>query len=213
MADYSALYSDQPAMANHWWWRPGWGVGTRFYTWHITQEENPAVRELAVQYQRALGSFATLDAVPQEWLHMTMQGVGHVSDLPSTAVDSVIDAVAHRVAGIAPINTVYQRAHVFREAIALPPSSPERFAELRLAVRAGIADAIGTCPEDEAGYRPHVSVAYSNDNADAAPIRSALDKARIDAAPATYSKISLIVINRDHRMYEWDTVAEVSLGH
>jgi hypothetical protein len=29
-------YPDADELANHWWWRPGWQVGTRFYTWHVT---------------------------------------------------------------------------------------------------------------------------------------------------------------------------------
>jgi hypothetical protein len=38
------------AMRDHWWWRPGWGVGRSFYTWHITFDDQPAVDRLAAEY-------------------------------------------------------------------------------------------------------------------------------------------------------------------
>ncbi|MCL2794985.1 MAG: 2'-5' RNA ligase family protein [Microbacteriaceae bacterium] len=212
MTAYQALYADHEVMANHWWWRPGWQVGTRFYTWHITQDEAPAAIELAERYQDALRPFPSLDPVPRKWLHMTMQGVGHVEDVPESAIERVIDSVANRLTDFAPISTTYQRAHIFREAIALPPANPEALAELRSAVRAGITDALGECPEPEEGFRPHVSVAYSNDDADAAPIRGALDLAQPGLVHADYSHISLIVIHRDNRMYEWETIRRLRLG-
>jgi hypothetical protein len=31
------------AVRRHWYWRPGWGVGTRFHTWHITLEAQSAL--------------------------------------------------------------------------------------------------------------------------------------------------------------------------
>lgn len=212
MTDYQALYADHDTMANHWWWRPGWQVGTRFYTWHITQDEAPTVIDLARRHQDALRPFPSLDPVPSKWLHMTMQGVGHVEDVPQAAIDRVIDSVGSRLADVAPISTTYQRAHIFREAIALPPSNPEAFTQLRREVRAGIADALGECPEPEEGFRAHVSAAYSNADADSAPIRNALALAQPEPVQASYSKISLIVIHRDNRMYEWTTIRELRLG-
>ena len=72
---------------------------------------------------------------------------------------------------------------------------------------------LGECPESEDGFRAHVSVAYGNAHADAAPIREALDRAAPAASSsATYTKVSLIRMHRDQRMYEWDVIREVPLG-
>jgi 2'-5' RNA ligase len=213
MTDYSALYADHDTMTDHWWWRPDWQVGTRFYAWHITQDDQPEVRDLAQRYRDAVSTVDTLDPIPDEWLHMTLQGVGHVEDINIAALDYVTLRVADRLSALAPITTSYRRAHVASEGVMLPPADPEAFTEVRRAIRAGITDALGECPEPEDGFGAHVSVAYSNADADAAPIRAALDQAE-PAAPstATYTQVSLIRMHRDHRMYEWDVLRAVPLG-
>ncbi|MFD2027641.1 2'-5' RNA ligase family protein [Promicromonospora aerolata] len=213
MADYSALYADQDTMTDHWWWRPSWHVGTRFYAWHITQEDQAGVHDLAQRYREAVPTFHTLDPVPDEWLHMTMQGVGHVEDINIAALDYVTVRVAERLRSLAPITTSYRRAHISSEALILPPDDPAAFMEVRRAIRAGITDALGECPEPEAGFRPHVSVAYSNAETDAAPLRTALDRAEpTTPSSATYRQVALIRMHRDRRMYEWDTIRAVPLG-
>ncbi|MDT5026262.1 MAG: hypothetical protein QOE61_2688, partial [Micromonosporaceae bacterium] len=30
-------------LRDHWYWRPGWSVGRRFYTWHLTFADQPDV--------------------------------------------------------------------------------------------------------------------------------------------------------------------------
>jgi 2'-5' RNA ligase len=213
MADYSALYADHDTMTNHWWWRPGWQVGTRFYAWHITQDDQPEVLDLARRYRDAVSTISTLDPIPDEWLHMTLQGIGHVEDINVAALDYVTIRVAERLRTLAPITTSYQRAHIAGEAVILPPDDPDAFTGVRRAVRAGITDALGECPESKDGFRAHVSVAYSNADADAAPIRAALNRAEPPApATATYTQVSLIRMHRDHRMYEWDTIRAVPLS-
>jgi 2'-5' RNA ligase len=213
MTDDSARYADHDAMTDHWWWRPGWRVGTRFYAWHITQDDQPEVCDLAQRYRAAVSTIETLDPVPDEWLHMTMQGVGHVEDINIAALDFVTLRVADRLRALAPVTTSYQRADITSEAVILAPDDHEAFAEVRRAIRAGITDALGACPESEDGFRAHVSVAYGNAAADVAPIREALDRAEL-AAPSTttYTKVSLIRMHRDQRMYEWDVIREVPLG-
>jgi hypothetical protein len=42
-------------MRNHGWFRPGWSVGRRFHTWHLTFEGQEDVHRLAVEYRSALG--------------------------------------------------------------------------------------------------------------------------------------------------------------
>ena len=65
-------------MRDHWWWRPGWKVGRRFWTWHYTFETCPALHELVAAYQGLLEELPTLDLIPQRWLHLTVQGLGFV---------------------------------------------------------------------------------------------------------------------------------------
>jgi hypothetical protein len=199
-------------MSNHWWWRPGWKVGTRFYAWHLTLEGQDAFHALADRYGSALAGVSTLDVIPREWRHLTVQGLGHAQDVDSVARDRAIEAVRQRVAALSPITSTFRRAAVFSEAVALPPSSPPVFAELREAIRDGITDAWGRVPERADGFRAHVSVAYSNAVGDGRAIRAALDMLKVEPAAVTFDAVSLIRMHRDRRLYEWTTVATVPIG-
>ncbi|MFC8501734.1 2'-5' RNA ligase family protein [Pedococcus sp. NPDC057267] len=214
MSEHAAdnLYADHNRMANHWWWRPGWQMGTQFYAWHITLDGQDDLHRLMDAYSEALQPFPTLDPVPRQWRHITLQGLGHVEDVTDADRRSAVAAVAARLAHLQPIKSTFGRPVVFKEAIALPPSKPNTYAKLRREIRAGIADAWGFTPEKNEGFRAHTSVAYSNSKADGRAIRLALDEANVSPATATFAAVSLIRMNRDHRMYEWTTVDAVNLG-
>lgn len=213
MSDQSTdPYADHAEMANHWWWRPGWKVGTRFYAWHITLDGQDELHGLIDAYQDALKPFPTLDPIPRQWRHITLQGLGHLEVVTDEQRDEAVQAVSERLVKFDPIESTFQRAVIFREAIALPPSNPAIYARLRAEIRAGITDAWGWCPEDAAGFRAHTSAAYSNGSTESEPIRQALDDARPTPANAYIGEASLILMHRDNRMYEWQTVADVPFG-
>lgn len=197
-------YADHDEMANHWWWRPGWHVGTRFYAWHITLDGQDALHHLIDTYQHALADAPTLDPVPRKWRHITLQGLGHVNEVSDAQRDEAVHAVSERIAKLEPIHSQFQHAAIFREAIALPPNNPDKYANLRNEIRAGITDAWGWCPEKPDGFRAHASAFYSNGKANSARIREALDAAEpSNGATAAFGEVSLIQMHRDHQMYEW----------
>ncbi|EWT03868.1 hypothetical protein N864_17540 [Intrasporangium chromatireducens Q5-1] len=205
-------YADHTEMANHWWWRPGWKVGTRFYAWHITLDGQDDLHRLIDQYQDALKPFPTLDLIPRRWRHITLQGLGHSEDVTAQQRDEAVHAVAERLAKLEPIDSAFQRAVIFREAIALPPSNPDAYANLRSEIRAGIADAWGWCPENADGFRAHASAAYSNGQRPTREIREALDTAEPrDGSLVRVTSVSLIRMHRDRAMYEWQTEVDVPL--
>lgn len=199
-------------MANHWWWRPGWKVGTRFYAWHVTLDGQDDLHRLIDEYQDSLRPFPTLDPIPRKWRHVTLQGLGHIEDVSDQQRDEAVQAVSERLAKLDPIESTFQRAAIFREAIALPPSNPDAYATLRNEIRAGIADAWGWCPENAEGFRAHASVAYSNAAKPSATIRAALDRALASPARTTTRDLSLIRMHRDNSAYEFETTATIRLG-
>ena len=43
----SRPWSDFTQTRSHWWWRPGWGPGARFLTFHLTFERAPELQATA----------------------------------------------------------------------------------------------------------------------------------------------------------------------
>lgn len=199
---------------DHWYWRPGWQVGTRFYAWHITFADQPDVIELAERYRDVLGREHTLDVVPGQWLHVTMQGVGFVDQVEVADVDAIVARVRHRCAKLAPFVLRIGKPHVDPESIqiAVEPAEPVR--ALRHEIRSAIGDVwgVGGVPEPAEPFDPHLSLAYTNSAGSAAPLLKALEVVPATSAEARISGCQLICLNRDDGMYVWEPYATVVLG-
>jgi 2'-5' RNA ligase len=212
--EWTYKHADQ--LTDHWWWRPGWKVGTRFYAWHINTFEDAApLHRLAALYQAELSSVPGLDMIPQQWLHLTMQGVGFVEDVSTSQIDALLSAARSRLSELQPLKVRLQRPVIRPEAIALAPDPVEPVQEIRHTVRAAIADVFGPdgVPDNADGYQPHISLAYVSIPQPVVPTLEAIN--RVTAAPAdlTINAVSLIEMHRDNRMYEWRTIEAVPLGH
>jgi 2'-5' RNA ligase len=209
--DYEALYADHEEQRDHWWWRPGWGVGTRFLTFHITLDEQPDLHDLMDAHASAVSAIPTLDIVPRTWRHITLQGLGHSRELDGAEVDQVCAAVSARLAELPPLTAHFDRAVVFREAVALVPQEPEPFTRVRNAIRAAIAEVRGEASESPDGFRAHATLAYANGRGDRVAIRQALDTVS-GTARAAFGHVDLIELHRDNGMYEWAAWRSVALG-
>lgn len=200
-------------LRDHWWWRPGWRVGTRFYAWHITFNEGPDLHRLVERYQAALAPHPGFDPVPQQWLHLTMQGVGHVEDVTPAQCRGLLEAARHELAGIGPLSAQFHKPVIRPEAIALPAMPPANVDRIRRAVRTAIAAALGPArlTEHADGFQPHVTVAYSTTTQSAGPYASLLEAVDVRPVDIAIGAMSLIEMHRDHRMYEWQTVGTAQI--
>jgi 2'-5' RNA ligase len=208
------ILTDAETVRDHWWWRPGWRVGRRFYTWHITFTGQQELQRLAQEYQAALARLPQVDPVPPEWLHLTVQGVGFLGDVSDNDIRRIVGAVRRRLGDLPPAALTFHRPVVLPEAAALPPEPPEPIHAIRGAIRAAIGEVWGedAVPESEDGYRAHVSVGYINTAGPAAPVIEALRDTRPAPASAIVRAASLIVLNRDERIYRWEDKEDVRLG-
>lgn len=201
-------------MQNHWWWRPGWRQGRSFYAFHITFEDQPELHRLAQAHRAALADFATVTLVPDRWLHMTMQGLGFTDEIPAAAVCAVVAEARRTLADIPAPEITFRDVVVADEAIALPaePDGPVR--DVRTAIREAIGAILGhdTVSEDPQRYRPHLSLAYINADGPALPYIHATAAVQANAVRLRLRHVDLIELNRDHRMYEWNTITRLSLG-
>jgi 2'-5' RNA ligase len=206
--------SEIDEVKDHWYWRPGWQVGSRFYTWHITFEDQPEVIELAERYRSTLEKHSSLDLVPERWLHLTMQGIGFVEDVDAEQVDQIVERARTRCRSIPPFDLSLGSPHVDPESIQITVQPADSVRTLRREIRAAIGDVWGTdgVPEPAEPYTPHMSLAYINSAGPAAPLAAALREVSGDAAHAKVKACQLIVLNRDNKMYVWEPYATVALG-
>lgn len=200
-------------MRDHWWWRPGFRVGRAFYAWHLTFDAAPDLHRLAREYAPAL-DVPGLDVIPVRWLHLTMQGVGFTDEVPAADIDAIVEAARRRLAGHVPFEVTLGPTVLEPEVVRLRVTPAEPVARVRLAVRAGIAEVWGAdrVPDDESHFIPHVSLAYSSSDGPMERIRRAADSVAVAPATATVDAAQLIVLNRDHKQYQWTTYASVPLS-
>ncbi|GAA3783887.1 hypothetical protein GCM10022403_018220 [Streptomyces coacervatus] len=200
-------------MRNHWWWRPGWSVGRRFYTWHLTFEGQSDVHRLADEYRSAIAPLGgVLTPIPDRWLHLTMQGIGFVGEANEQDVHAVVNAARTRLAAVPAFDLQIGPEVLDPEAVLLHVHPDDPVRAVRDAIRAAIGEVLGEVPEKAEGFTPHVSVAYSAGDGPAAPITEVLDGLSLTPARARISSAELIVLHRDNLMYEWETLATVPLG-
>jgi 2'-5' RNA ligase len=193
---------------NHWWWRPGWRVGRRFYAFHITFEDQSSLYDLAANYRVALQGLQTVTLVPDQWLHLTMQGLDFTDKVQRSTLDRIADVVGLVVDRLSPFTVQFQEIVVADEAIAMPADPQEPLRHLRGAIRQAIGEVVGDdqVPEDPLRFRPHVSVAYITADGPTDPYLATVSSLDPEPANVSINHVSLIEMHRDNRMYEWTTV-------
>ncbi len=204
-------------VSNHWWWRPGWRTGRHFYACHFTLNDQPQLRALVHQYQDAMAHLPSLDLIPARWLHVTMQGIGFTDEINTDDLADVTSRLEERLRNMeAPVAT-FHRPTVRPEAVLLKADPPEPLYQLRLAMYETIASVLGPAKFSESRperdrFKPHVSAAYVNSDGPVKPIANAV--MTIDPRPVTvtFSRASLLVFHRDHRMYEWTEATPLPIG-
>lgn len=199
------------AFRSHWWWRPGWGVGTRYYAWHLTFDDQPGLHRLVALYQAVLGAFPVLDPVPPPWLYLTTQGVGHVAEVPADDLGRMVDAVRARLATLPRLTGIFGPAELKHEGVEITPVDREPFRAVQRAIRQGMAKVLEV-PGDGGTFWPHVSLAYANGVAPIAPVRDALAAVALPPVAVTLGHATLIEMHRDHRQYEWRVMAAAPIG-
>lgn len=197
---------------NHWWWRPGWEPGRRFYTFHFTFEGQPAVQRLAATARERLADFTTLDLVPYKWLHLTTQGIGFADEVSDGDLTAIRMAARDRLRMARPAEITVGAPRAESEGIVCWVGPGGALNPAREALRAAIGDVWGAdkIPESPE-WTPHVSLAYANADANGDPYDAALQG--ISPVTVTVATVELILLGRDRRVYEWEAVASLPLDN
>lgn len=196
-------------MANH--WRPRPAKGRAEYYWHLLFHDQPAVHDLAAQAQRKLDGLPGLDPVPLQWLHLTTLQVGLTDDVPRPTVDTMLTTAGHLLSDIDPIGVTLGRVLYFPEAVTLAVEPADALQPVLSAV--SIAAREAGLPGGSAArpWLPHITVAYSNGTAPAAPIVQALGL-HLPKTEITIRTASLVAQQQVGHSWQWQAVAELALG-
>lgn len=195
---------------NHWWWRDGWGPGTRYLTWHLTFEEATDLHDVAARAGAALRAVRGVDVVPVPWLHLTMTGMGFADDFAPSAVQANADAGIARAETVAVEPLVFDRLFLYQEGICLSATAPW-LQELKALQGELVRAAGGTAPRDDEPFHPHVSLAYFSGEISEHALHAALDRAAIGPVVVPSPRLSLIELGRDDRVYTWRVIAQRTL--
>jgi 2'-5' RNA ligase len=205
------------SIQNHWWWRPGWRPGRRFYACHITLQDQPQLQRLILQYQNAINQFPNLDMIPTQWLHLTMQGIGFTDEISSQDIRMAASALRNQLHTFTPPLARFAQPIIVTEAIYIPAEPACTLRNLReityKTIKSTLAPTQFHEPEQAVQtYKPHVSIAYVNASAPVRPIIAALEQ--VNASPVTtqIKTASILTFHRDNRMYEWTSAVPVPIG-
>lgn len=197
---------------NHWWWRPGWGPGTRYVTFHLTFEQAPSLSAEAARIGHLLSRVPGVDVVPPEWLHLTMTGVGLADDLDSGALDRIAHAVFARVTSLTTGPLSLSWLYLHREGLSLAAEPTPWLSELKRAQEAAVAAETGASQTGGDAFHPHVSLAYFTGEIDESALRRAVDDASPTWIVVEEPMVSMIELNRDRQVYTWRVLAQLPLG-
>ncbi|MEZ5087303.1 MAG: hypothetical protein R2722_13990 [Tessaracoccus sp.] len=194
---------------SHWWWRPGWSPETRYFTFHLTFAEEPALTSVAERYSGTLTSLAHVDPIPTPWLHLTMTGVGHTCDVSDEIVDALCDRVIGDAANIADHQSpiIFDTLYLGKDGLSLTGQAPEWLTQLRRRQEEAVEELVGG-PHNWSRIRPHVSLAYFDGQIDEAALLHGMRESGLDDIVITRPTVSLLELRRDGHLYRWCTVAD-----
>ncbi|TXR57637.1 2'-5' RNA ligase family protein [Quadrisphaera setariae] len=185
------------------------------WTWHVTfdGDRGADLHALAAAHAPLL-DVPGLDVVPAPWLHLTVHGVAFTDEVDDDDVDRVVAAARTRLAALEAFDVQLGPAVLHGGGALLPAAPAEPFHALQRELRAAVADVLGPdrVEGDGAGFRPHVSLAYSNRAWDATALAERVRAVEPAVARVRVSEAQLIRLGRDEHLYRWDAAHPAPLG-
>lgn len=195
-------------MVDH-WSRPGWSDGARAYYWMLAFRDVPDLKKLAQECQEALSPLR-LDAVPTEWLHVTLVRVGS-----SGSVDTAqLHGLADRARGLLPEPFSVRATPLAgsRGAVRLTLTPWKPLVGLHAALVAANATVGLPAKKPTALFRPHLSLAYNNRPRPARPVIETVAGLRsLPSVELSVADVQLVELRRCKAEYRWDVLESLPL--
>lgn len=172
--------------------------------------DQPEVRSAVAAAQRKLAGRPEVDIVPLQWLHVTTLLTGFVDEVPGEKISAMAQEASLRLGRLAPIPIKLGFIYYDTEAVVLPVEpfgalDPVHRALTEAAVAAG-CDA----RDDSSPWLPHLSIAYANRTAPAAPVIAALGRS-LGPVECAIKSASLVAQTQVGRTWQWRPIAEAHL--
>jgi 2'-5' RNA ligase len=201
-------------MVNH-WDRPGWTEHTRSYHFFLTFEGAHELHELTRRCQTALAGIPTLDMVPRDLLHLTIEGVGFADRLFESEARAIAALVEEEFKDVPTFTLKVGPLTGSAGAVRFSVHPHEPLNEFR----AGILQARGSGNSDFEGnaakrnFVPHVSIAYCNAPT---PVRNILPVVeglrQLGHVQVSIDALKFVELRRIERTYVWEVIDSIELG-
>lgn len=203
-------FSGLQMMVDH-WARPAWPDGAKAVYWLLSLGGYPHLRASAQSCADALSHVPDLDVVPLDLLHLTLCRVGDAAELSVGAIAAVASSARKRTSQLAPFGVSIGPLAGSAGAIRFTVTPWDRLFLLHGELVAARNSVVGG-PEGS-GFRPHVSVAYNARRRDAEPIiRYVRALHRNPPVNLTVTRIDLVELRREGRVYGWQLLDQVQLS-
>ena len=199
-------------MVNH-WDKPSWPPGRTAYYWYLDFTDQPDVQNLA-RLCRSAVDCPEFDPVEPDAMHMTIQEIGFIEDVPRVSLRALLGAAGEMLAGIQPLELSIGPLAGSSGALSFSASPTVDLVRLRnalLRATQSIGYAQRTATSD--AFRPHVGIGYCNSAVPAAPVIERVRKLRgVPQAGASIGQVALVSLTRHERSWIWEAVEYVQLG-
>ena len=197
-------------MVNH-WDRPGWRPGRTAYYWYLAFGDQAEVRALAGRCQDVVAA-PHFDLVDNSELHMTLERVAFVEDIDAERLQKVRRSVDDLLAEFGALDITIGPLAGSTGALSFSAEPRDRLVELRsLLVLANQKSDVPT-ESESTSFRPHVGIAYCNQNIDAREIIAQVESLRaLPTVTICIREVLLVALTRHDRSYTWEAVHRTPL--
>jgi hypothetical protein len=206
------VFSGLQFLTNH-WNRSGWWPGRCAYYWYLSFRDNAAVQEMAVRCQSVVIT-PDFDPVPLSDLHMTLERVAFEDEISRTELAEIVGEAELACSELEPFAATVGPLAGSSGALSFSVSPRETLMKLRsLLVRSAVSAGRQVDGAGGAPFRPHVGIAYCNQQTDAQRVVARVGSLRdIPPVQANVDAVSLVTLKRGVRSYTWDVIEQLVLG-
>jgi 2'-5' RNA ligase len=193
-------------------WPHGW---TKLHVYVLL--DLAEIKDLVDVYQCVIEEFSFIAAVPDEWLHATVQMIGGVAarDVSPEQRAELEIGLRQRISGLASFEMMVGGAIATSSGVVLDLTPDDEFVEMTYRTQEVICDVLGHGAVAYSSARPHITLGYASAHGDSGAVASKLRRATDQRATVTVAKVSLVDViqDRERHQYRWTRLADISLEH